>query len=76
MVASAGSKTRRGAKGENRAKKAWRRDRHVTRSIARRTAEGVNESALQEDTPDSGVNSVVEVDPEKYGESMRSQRPE
>jgi hypothetical protein len=71
---SATAADRRKKKGKGRAnqKKPWQRERHMTRSAARKAAEDAGDSAQQEE-PDAGiVNNVMEVDPKNYRESMRS----
>ncbi|OWZ03325.1 Copia protein [Phytophthora megakarya] len=51
-------------------KKSWTRERHVTRSVGRKTREDADESA--EEQQGDVVNNVVEVEPRNYREAMHS----
>ncbi|KAG6614663.1 Integrase catalytic core protein [Phytophthora cinnamomi] len=63
----------KGGKKSSKKKKAWTRERHVTRSVAR-AAEAESTEAEQQDTSAGNiVNNVLERDPRNYKEAMHSQ---
>ncbi|OWZ17990.1 hypothetical protein PHMEG_0007990, partial [Phytophthora megakarya] len=77
VAASADGAAERRKKPKKRGKKkAWQRERHMTRSVAHKTAEEADASAQQEEATGRIVNNVTDVDPRNYGEAMRSRHPE
>ncbi|KAE8882314.1 hypothetical protein PF007_g19833 [Phytophthora fragariae] len=75
-AAAAASNSKEKSRKKGKKKKGYTRERHVTRSVARRAGDQAAEAAEQEELGGDVVNSVTEVDPRNYGEAMRSRQKE
>ncbi|KAE8913543.1 hypothetical protein PF003_g2706 [Phytophthora fragariae] len=64
----------KGRKMSSNKKKAWRRERYVTCSVARTAGAEMTEAAQQNTTSGNVVSSVLERDPRNYKETMRSRQ--